>query len=269
LDQKQSEEDELEMMSRFSGDSSSTKTLSYPSTNMQAQIIQENMGDGDRINESPSIKISESPALLEAFSLSSSDQVKIMPKICSLENREPNTINTFSYNDAREKSDFEYSYSDYSKKEEPEHFQDFIFFSGSRPMKRKRIYNERPIRKVERAQGYWEWFEDLNRVSNKDHVYKPHREGHQTPWKEPRGKESLFPSLLDSKSMAFACSKCNLPQYVGEDIVAALIAGEKLSTVDLLNRYGQEASVESLKRFYKLNCSNAVNKTAPPQPMLF
>jgi len=268
LDQKQSEEDGLEMMRRFSGDSSSTKTLSYPSTNMQAQIIQENVGGDDRINESPSIKISKPPAFFEAFSLTSSNQKNMLPEICSLENSEPNMINTFSYNDPIEKLDFEYSYPDHSWKEEPEQFQDFVFFSGSKPMKRKRIYNKRPISKVDRARGYWEWFEDLDRVSNQDHVDKPHRQRPQNPWKEPRGKESLFSSVLDSKSMAFACSKCNLPQYVGEDIVAALIAGEKLSTVDLLNRYGQAASVESLKRFYKLNCSNAVNKTTPPQPII-
>jgi len=269
LDQEQSEEDGLEMRRRLSGDSSSTKTLSYPSTNMQAQIIQENVDD-DRINESPSIKVSKSIALNEPFRLSSSDQIKTLPEICSLQKSTQNVIqvNTLSQNDRSVEMDVEHYDPDYSQKEDPEYFQDFVFLSGSKPMKRKRICRKLPVSRVDRARGYWEWFEDLDRVSNQDHICKPDRQRPQNSSKQPRGKDSLFPTVLDSKRMAFACSKCNLPQYVGEDIVAALIAGEKLSTVDLLNRYGQAASIESLKRFYKLNCSNVADKMPPPQSMI-
>ena len=78
----------------------------------------------------------------------------------------------------------------------------------------------------------------------------------------------MSPLVLNSKKIASACSQCDLPQYVGEDIVAALIAGEKLTTVDMLNRYGQAASVECLRRFYKWSCAYAVNEKAQLQHMI-
>jgi len=261
LDQTQSEDDE--MAKNFNRNSSSTKTLSYPSTNVQAQITKENTGDDNSTDDSPSIIISKSTAVPEPLRLCSPGKTQSRTVFFSQQN------DSLAFRDSGsiKKMGAMCHHSADSPKERPEIFQDFVFYAGSQPMKRKRITGERPIYKASKGQGHWEWFEDLDRVSNNDCGWKRHRQKRQNHLKQLRGRESLSLESLDLKRMALACKEFDLPQNIGEDIVSALIAGEKLSTVDLLNSYGQKASVESLRRFYKWSCENTVAQKK--QPKLF
>lgn len=269
LDQTQFEDDGFEMTKRFSSDSSSTRTLSYPSTNMQLQIIEENLSDGEGIDESPSIKIFKPLLVSEPLRPCCSCETETMPETCLLKNVVQDVIQarTPTQPDSMDQEDVRFSYPDYSSKEEAEIFQDFVFLSGSRPMKRKRICGKRPTNHADRGQGYWEWFEDLDRVSNRGRGWRPNRQRRQNSLMQLRGLASTSPHVVDSKKIASACSQCDIPQYVGEDIVAALIAGEKLTTVDMLNRYGKAASIECLRRFYKWSCVYAVNEKTQLQHM--
>jgi len=163
-----------------------------------------------------------------------------------------------------------------------ETFADFAFLPGQPPptlRKRKRIVDRRTsalTRSYDKhAQGHWDEFEDFDRVSTT----------RKTParWRQRRQKLGLIsqrtsmsvtprhslnnpndntssnlPKRTKPKS-AFAnqdeikafCRKVQLSPSIGADIVASLDAGERLSTVTLLNRYGEEASLASLKGFYK------------------
>jgi len=261
LDQTQSEDDE--MAKNFSLNSSSTKTLSYPSTNMQAQITKENTGDDNRTDDSPSIIISKPTAVPEPLRLCSPGKTQSRSVFFSPQNE----YVAFRDSDSIKKMDSMSHQSADSPKQRPEIFQDFVFYAGSEPMKRKRITVKRPINKAGKDQGHWEWFEDLDRVSNNDCVWKRHRQKRQNHLKQLRGGGSLSLESLDLKRLALACKEFDIPQNIGEDIASALIAGEKLSTVDLLNSYGQTASVESLRRFYKWSCANIVAQKT--QPKLF
>merc|ERR1711920_602389 len=105
--------------------------------------MKENTGDDNRTDDSPSIIISKPTAVPEPLRLCSESKTQSRTAFFSLQ-RDSESI---------KKMDGLYHHPADSPKERPEIFQDFVFFSGSKPMKRKRITGERPINRADKDQG--------------------------------------------------------------------------------------------------------------------
>jgi len=284
LDQTQSEDD-LNIMKRFSLESSSTKSLSYKSVTPKAQTVKEYKNP--QIDDLASRKIFKAPVVSESPLLS-----------CSVSNDlerdfelfpPPNTpvgkqilyqglpVTQKQSRKACESSD-ETRCSDFI----PEVCKDFIFLPGPRIAKRKRViqWNNSSTNRAGLGLGYWEDFEDLNRVSNPERRsgWRQRRQRTQNLLKEHRKstKDSRYrEGLKQVRQVRFTperlnsvCMKFGLSPSIGEDIIASHNSGEILSTVDLLNRYGDAAALKSLKQFNTWCYTSARKEISPRSPFI-
>merc|ERR1719285_98473 len=269
------------MMKRLSWDSSSTKSLSYPSTTAQEQIMNEYMNNSkkeDICNHSnvPGIEgIIDSDFSMQHVSLKKHDvnsPESITPPSTPVGKRglyqgRPVTQTQSKELDGVDDSRFPNVKSEIC--------QDFVFRPGPGVGKRRRAIRRSVSRRAtEQGIGYWEDFEDLNRVSNPHQTvgWKVRRRWRQESVKQRRRdncpiKDVSSPNILDAKSLKSICEEWDLSPSMGEDIAATLNAGKKLSTVDLLNRYGGSASLESLKGFYTQSHAMLKNDMMPSKAL--
>jgi len=279
LNQSQSEDDGRDMIKRLSWDSSSTKSLSYPSTRAQEQIMNEYMNNSkmEDISNLPEIDdIIDSDLSMQRVSLKNHDvnsPEPITPPSTPVDKRglyqgRPVTQTQSKELDGVDDSRFPIVKSEICK--------DFVFRPGPGVGKRRRVIQRSVSRRsaTEQGIGYWEDFEDLNRVSNPHQTigWKVRRQWRQESLKQRRRdncptKDVPSPIVLDAKSLKSICKEWDLSPSIGEDIVATLNAGEKLSTVDLLNRYGGSATLESLKGFYTRSHTMAKNDMMPSKAL--
>lgn len=266
LKQTQSDDDGCGATKRFSFDSSSTKSLSYPSTTAQEQIMSEYMKNDtnkEEINNTQSIRKFEVTVDAELNIRSSSfrDETVSNPEPLYTPSTPDDSRGLYQgrlVTQTQSKEFYDESLDDCRDRDpKSEIYQDFVFRSGPRVMKRRRVIQRSSSKRDRRdpGTGYWLDFEDLNRVSNPDQRigWKQRRKWRLEAAKQLKKCRSLkvpSPILLDANRLKSICKEWNLSPSIGEDIVMTLNAGEKLSTVDLLNRYGEAASLESLKRFY-------------------